>query len=61
MLKKILTYSKRIIMSFFMLYGYNLLVPAPAIIPINYITLVTITLFNIPALIILITIKILIF
>ena len=40
MIKKITKYIKKLIMSFFMLYGYNLIVPARAIIPINMITVI---------------------
>ena len=48
---------KKVIVSFFMLYGYNLLVPASAIIPINLITVMLITIFSLPALLALIAIK----
>lgn len=61
MIKQITKYIKKLIMSFFMLYGYNLIVPARAIIPINMITVILLTIFGIPTLIILIIIKLLIF
>ena len=61
MIKKITKYIKKLIMSFFMLYGYNLIVPARAIIPINIITVLLLTIFSVPALIILIIVKLLIY
>ena len=61
MIKQITKYIKKLIMSFFMLYGYNLIVPARAIIPINMITVILLTIFGVPTLIILIIIKLLIF
>ena len=61
MIKIVIKYVKKIIKSFFLLYGYNLLVPSKAIIPINYLTVGTLTIFSIPALITLIIIKMLIF
>ncbi|MBR3198729.1 MAG: pro-sigmaK processing inhibitor BofA family protein [Bacilli bacterium] len=57
MLKKLYNFFKRIIVSFFILYGYNRLVPTLARIPINIVTVSLITIFNIPSLIILIIIK----
>ncbi|MBR3898225.1 MAG: pro-sigmaK processing inhibitor BofA family protein [Bacilli bacterium] len=61
MLKKLYKFFKNITLSFFMLYGYNILVPAKAIIPINLITITLMTIFKLPALLILIMIKILIY
>ncbi len=61
MLKKLYKFLKNIILSIFMLYGYNVLVPAKAIIPINIITILIMTILKIPALIILIMIKLLIY
>ena len=58
MLKNLYKFLKRITVSFFILYGSNQLVPASAIIPINLITVFLIGFFNVPALIILIIIKI---
>ncbi|MBR2588257.1 MAG: pro-sigmaK processing inhibitor BofA family protein [Bacilli bacterium] len=60
-MKKIIKCVRKTIMSFLILYGYNILVPARAIIPINIITVFLITLFNIAGLILLITIKLLIY
>ena len=61
MIKRIIKYMKKLVMSFFMLYGYNLIVPAKAIIPINIVTVLSLTIFSIPALIILIIIKLLLY
>ncbi len=61
MLNKLYKFFKKITVSFFMLYGYNLLVPASAIIPINLITIVLIAIFSLPALLILIVIKLTIY
>ena len=61
MVKRIIKYIKKLIMSFFMLYGDNLIVPARAIIPINIITVLLLTIFSVPALIILIIVKLLIY
>ncbi len=61
MIKRIIKYIKKLIMSFFMLYGYNLIVPARAIIPINIITVLLLTIFSVPVLIILIIVKLLIY
>ena len=57
-LKKIF---KKITLGFLILYGYNILVPAKAIIPINLITVTITTIFGIPGLIMLLIIKILIY
>ncbi len=61
MLKKLLKLFKKFVMSFFMLYGYNVLVPAVAIIPINLITVLLITFFSIPAFIFLIIIRLVVY
>lgn len=61
MLKKIYKLLKKLVMSFFILYGYNVLVPAKAIIPINIITLSLVTLLSPLILLTLIAIKILIY
>lgn len=62
MLKKIFVLIKRIIVSAFLLYGYNLIVaPLNLMIPINIITLTLLTIFGIPALLSLIIILVLIF
>ena len=61
MTKKLYNFFKKIIVSFFMLFGYNILVPATAIIPINVITVLLITFFNLPVLFILIILKLTIY
>lgn len=62
MLKKIFTIFKRIIVSAFILYGYNLIVtPINLTIPINLITIGLITIFGLPALFALIIILIFMF
>lgn len=62
MLKKIVVLVKRIIVSAFILYGYNLIVsPLDLSIPINMITVVLLTIFGIPALLSLIVILVLVF
>ena len=51
MLKKLFNLIKRIVISAFVLYGYNLLVtPINLIIPINIITVTLLTIFGLPAL-----------
>ena len=52
---------KRILVSFFMLYGYNILVPSEALIPINVITVMILSLFEIPGLLFLIVIRLFIY
>lgn len=61
MLKKLYKFLKNIILSFFMLYGYNIIVPVQAIIPINAITIILIGQCKLPGLLMLIMIKILIY
>ena len=62
MIKKLLNLLKRIIISAFILYGYNLIVtPINLTIPINLITLSLITFFCLFALFALIVILIVIF
>lgn len=56
--KKIL---KKVTLGFLILYGYNILVPAKALIPLNLVTVTITTIFGIPGLIILLMIKILIY
>ena len=58
---KIIKIFKKIIIGFLILYSYNMIVPASALIPINLITIIVTTLFGIPGLIALIIIKILIY
>ena len=60
-LNKLFKILKRIVASFFMLYGYNVIAPATAIIPINIITVILITFFSIPALIFLIIIRLVVY
>ena len=61
MLNKLFKLLKKFIMSFFMLYGYNIIVPAQAIIPINLITVLLITIFSIPAFVFLIIIRLVVY
>ena len=61
MLKKLYKLLKKLSLSFLILYGYNILVPYKAIIPINLITVLLLTVFSYPALFILIIIKLLIY
>lgn len=62
MLKKILKVLKKIIVSAFFIYGYNLIAaPLNLIIPINLITVLAVSLFGIPALLSFIIILLLIF
>ena len=52
---------KKILMGFLILYGYNILVPSEALIPINTITVLITTILGLPGLISLILIKLLIY
>lgn len=61
MLGKLFKILKRTIVSFFMLYGYNIIVPSTAIISINIITVILITIFGLPALLILIVIRLIVY
>ena len=62
MVKKMFNILKRIIISAFILYGYNLIVtPINLTIPINLITVGLLTVFGIPALFALIIILIVVF
>ncbi len=62
MIKKIFKVLKRLILTCFLLYGYNLIAaPLGVIIPINIITLTFITLFGVPALCGLIAIFLIVF
>ena len=61
-MKKILKIIKKIILSGFLLYGYNLIAaPLDLIIPINYITLLVTTILGIPGLLVLITVLVVVF
>lgn len=62
MLRKIFNIIKKIVVSAFILYGYNLLVgPLNLYIPINIITVLLLTIFGIPSLISLIVILLIVF
>lgn len=62
MIKKMFNILKKIIISAFILYGYNLIVtPINLTIPINLITVGLLTVFGIPALFALIIILIVVF
>lgn len=62
MIKKMFNILKRIIISAFILYGYNLIItPINLTIPINLITVGLLTVFGIPALFALIIILIVVF
>lgn len=61
-MKKLVSLMKRIIVSAFILYGYNLIAaPLNIIIPINVITVLLLSIFGIPALLSLILIFLLIY
>lgn len=60
-MKKIIEVIKRIILSFIVLYGYNLIaVNFNMVIPINLITIGIITLFGAPSLLALVLLKVVI-
>lgn len=62
MLKKIFKYIKKVIISIFILYGYNLISQSLGLmIPINIYTVALLTIFGIPALLALIFILVLVF
>jgi len=62
LLKFILKVVKRIIISSFLLYGYNILVqPVGLIIPINIFTIAAISILGVPALLCLIFIMIFVY
>lgn len=62
MLKKVLNLLKRIVISAFILYGYNLIAaPLDLVIPINILTVGILTIFGIPAIFSLIIILAVIF
>ena len=62
MFKKILKLMKKIIVSAFFIYGYNIIAaPLSLIIPINLITVLAVSLLGIPALLSFIIILLLIF
>ena len=62
MFKKIFNIVKKIVFSVFLIYGFNLMAsPLNLIIPINVITVGSITILGVPALLSLITIYLLVF
>lgn len=62
MIKKLFLIIKKVTISFFLLYTFNIIIqPLNFIIPINYITVLSISFFGIPALLSLITLSIFIF
>ncbi len=61
MLSKLFKLFKNFIVSIFMLYGYNVIVPATAIIPINLITVLLVTIFSVPAIVFLIIIRLVVY
>ena len=62
MLKKIFKFFKKIILSSFVLYSYNLIsAPLNLIIPINIFTISTLTLLGLPSLFALIAILLIIY
>lgn len=59
MKKRIIKFFKKMLVSSFLLYGYNVIAaPLSLIIPINFVTVLLVTLFGIPVLFSLITILI---
>lgn len=61
-LKKIYRFMKKIVMSIFLLYGYNLIAtPLNIVIPINIFTVAIVTVLGIPSLFALITIFLLLY
>lgn len=62
MLKKLFIILRRITVSFFLLYAYNLVIqPLNLIIPINFITVLSISVLGIPALLSFIVLSVFIF
>ncbi len=62
MLKKLFMILRRITVSFFLLYAYNLVIqPLGLIIPINVITILSISILGIPALLSFIALSVFIF
>lgn len=58
-MKKVLVFVRRFIMSFFILYGYNLIAANfNMVIPINFITIGAVTLLGVPSLLALLLLKI---
>ena len=62
MLKKLFIIIRKVTVSFFLLYAYNLIIqPLGLIIPINVITVLSISILGIPALLSLISLSVFIF
>ena len=62
MLKKLFIIIRKVTVSFFLLYAYNLIIqPLNLIIPINIITVLSISILGIPALLSLIALSVFIF
>ncbi len=62
MLKKLFHLIRRVVVSAFVLYGYNLIVgPLNMMIPINIITVGLLTIFGVPSLVSLIVILVLVY
>ena len=60
-MNNILTFLKKIVLSFIVLYGYNLIaVNFNMVIPINLITIALLTFFGFPSLVALVLLKIII-
>ena len=61
-MEKIKIYLRRLIVTFFLIYGYNnLVMPIDMIIPINIYTIMLVYIFGLPSLLALIVIKIIFF
>lgn len=62
MLRKIFIFIRKITVSFFLLYAYNLIIqPLGLIIPINVITVMSVSILGIPALLSFIALSVFIF
>ena len=54
-IKKII---KKVVMAFFLIYGFNyFMVPLNLIIPMNYFTIISVSIFGIPMLMVLVIVK----
>ncbi len=56
-LKLTLKIFKKLLAAFGLLYGYNLIAPSTLLIPINFITIIFMTILSVPGLVILIIVK----
>ncbi len=62
MLKRIFKIIKKIVFAVFLIYGYNILaVPLGIIVPLNLLTIIYVTLFDVPALLSLIVLMFIVF